>query len=155
LPGAELVALAQFAGQTVAAAAVTDARESVRGRFARFAGRGDARKTEVADGKTPTCALLIPSRPANAPALANSRYELTGVVLIACVPVSGCAALAVISVPVPNGTGYRRLPRFSPSREWATSSTLSARAWANRAERPAGPAAELAFSPASGKILDH
>jgi hypothetical protein len=45
-----LVALAQFAGQTVAAAAVTDVWESVRGRFARLLGRGVARKTEIAEG---------------------------------------------------------------------------------------------------------
>ncbi len=44
------MALAQFAGQTVAAAAITDMWESVRGRFARLLGRGDARKTQVADG---------------------------------------------------------------------------------------------------------
>lgn len=44
------MALAQFAGQTVAAAAITDVWESVRGRFARLLGRGDARKTQVADG---------------------------------------------------------------------------------------------------------
>ena len=44
------LALAQFAGQTVAAAAITDVWESVRGRFARLLGRGDARKTEVAEG---------------------------------------------------------------------------------------------------------
>jgi hypothetical protein len=50
VPGAVLVALAQFAGQTVAAAAITDVWESVRGRFARLIGRGDARKTEVAEG---------------------------------------------------------------------------------------------------------
>jgi hypothetical protein len=47
--GDVLVALAQFAGQTVAAAAVTDVWEAVRGRFARLLGRGDARKTEVAE----------------------------------------------------------------------------------------------------------
>lgn len=50
VPGEVLVALAQFAGQTVAAAAITDTWESVRGRFARLLGRGDARKTEVAEG---------------------------------------------------------------------------------------------------------
>ena len=44
------MALAQFAGQTVAAAAITDVWESVRGRFARLLGRGDARKTEVVEG---------------------------------------------------------------------------------------------------------
>lgn len=43
------MALAQFAGQTVAAAAITDVWESVRGRFARLLGRGDARRTQVAD----------------------------------------------------------------------------------------------------------
>jgi hypothetical protein len=48
--GDVLLALAQFAGQTVAAAAVTDLWESVRGRFARLLGRGDARRTEVAEG---------------------------------------------------------------------------------------------------------
>ena len=49
VPGEVLVALAELAGQTVAAAAVTDAWEAVRGRFARLLGRGDARKTEVAE----------------------------------------------------------------------------------------------------------
>jgi hypothetical protein len=43
------MALAQFAGQTVAAAAVTDAWEAIRGRFARLVGRGDDRKAEVAE----------------------------------------------------------------------------------------------------------
>jgi hypothetical protein len=47
--GVALVALAQFAGQTVAAAAITDVWESVRGRFARLLGRGDPHRTEVAD----------------------------------------------------------------------------------------------------------
>jgi hypothetical protein len=50
VPGEVFLALAQFAGQTVAAAAVTDVWESVRGRFARLLGRGDARRTEVAEG---------------------------------------------------------------------------------------------------------
>jgi hypothetical protein len=50
VPGEVFLALAQFAGQTVAAAAVTDVWESVRGRFARLLGRGDARKAEVAEG---------------------------------------------------------------------------------------------------------
>lgn len=49
MPGDVLMVLAQFAGQTVAAAAVTDVWEAVRGRFARLLGRGDARKTEVAE----------------------------------------------------------------------------------------------------------
>ena len=44
-----LMALAQFAGQTVAAAAITDVWESVRGRFAKLLGRGDARRTQAAD----------------------------------------------------------------------------------------------------------
>jgi len=47
--GEVLMALAQFAGQTVAAAAITDVWETVRGRFARLLGRGNARKTEVAE----------------------------------------------------------------------------------------------------------
>ncbi len=50
MPGEVLSALALFAGQTVAAAAITDVWESVRGRFARLLGRGDARKTQVTEG---------------------------------------------------------------------------------------------------------
>jgi len=49
VPGDVLIALAQFAGQTVAGAAITDVWEAVRGRFARLLGRGDARKTQVAE----------------------------------------------------------------------------------------------------------
>ena len=49
MPGDALIALAQFAGQTVAGAAITDVWEAVRGRFARLLGRGDARKTQVAE----------------------------------------------------------------------------------------------------------
>ena len=49
MPGDVLMALAQFAGQTVAQAAITDVWEAVRGRFARLLGRGDARKAEVAE----------------------------------------------------------------------------------------------------------
>jgi hypothetical protein len=47
--GEALIALAQFAGQTVAAAALTDMWESARHDFARLLGRGDPRKTEVAE----------------------------------------------------------------------------------------------------------
>jgi len=50
MPGDVLTALAQFAGQTVAAAAITDVWESVRDRFARLLGRHDARRTETAEG---------------------------------------------------------------------------------------------------------
>jgi hypothetical protein len=50
MPGEVLMALAQFAGQTVAAAAITDVWESVRGQFANLLGRGDARRTKVAEG---------------------------------------------------------------------------------------------------------
>lgn len=50
MPGEVLIALAQFAGQTVAAAAITDVWESARDKFARLLGRGDARKTEVVEG---------------------------------------------------------------------------------------------------------
>jgi hypothetical protein len=49
MSGDVLITLAQWAGQTVAAAAVTDAWEAVRGRFARLLGRGDAHKAEVAE----------------------------------------------------------------------------------------------------------
>ncbi len=49
MPGDVLVALAQFAGQTVAGAAITDVWEAVRGRFARLLGRDDTRKTQVAE----------------------------------------------------------------------------------------------------------
>ena len=49
MPGDVLMALAQFAGQTVAQAAITDVWEAVRGRFARLLGRGDARRTQVAE----------------------------------------------------------------------------------------------------------
>ena len=47
--GEVLIALAQFAGQTVAAAAVTDVWEAARRKVARLLGRGDPRKTEVAE----------------------------------------------------------------------------------------------------------
>jgi hypothetical protein len=49
VPGDVLLALAQFAGQTVAGAAITDMWEAVRSRFARLLGCGDARKTAVAE----------------------------------------------------------------------------------------------------------
>jgi hypothetical protein len=49
MPGDVLMALAQFAGQTVAGAAITDVWEAVRGRFARLLGRGDARRTDAAE----------------------------------------------------------------------------------------------------------
>ncbi len=49
MPGDVLMALAQFAGQTVASAAVTDVWEAFRGQFARLLGRGDARRTQVAE----------------------------------------------------------------------------------------------------------
>jgi hypothetical protein len=48
MSGDVLMTLAQFAGQTVVAAAITDAWEAVRDRFARLLGRKDARRTEVA-----------------------------------------------------------------------------------------------------------
>lgn len=49
MPGDVLITLTQFAGQTVAGAAITDVWEAVRGRFARLLGHGDTRKTEVVD----------------------------------------------------------------------------------------------------------
>jgi hypothetical protein len=44
-----LIALAQFAGQTVAAAAVTDVWEAARHRVARLLGHGNPKKTEAAE----------------------------------------------------------------------------------------------------------
>jgi hypothetical protein len=49
MPGEVLMTLAQWAGQTVAAAAVFDIWESARHKVARLFGRGDPRKTEVAE----------------------------------------------------------------------------------------------------------
>jgi hypothetical protein len=49
MAGEAVVALAQWAGQTVVAAAVTDAWESARQKFARLLGRGDRKKTEIAE----------------------------------------------------------------------------------------------------------
>jgi hypothetical protein len=49
MPGEALLALAQFAGQTVTAAAINDTWESARHKFARLLGRGDARRTQVAE----------------------------------------------------------------------------------------------------------
>ena len=43
------MALAQLAGQTVAAAAITDVWEAAGHKFARLLGRGDPKKTEVAE----------------------------------------------------------------------------------------------------------
>ncbi len=44
-----LVALAQFAGQTVAAAAVSDVWEAARHKLARLLGRGNPKKTDAAE----------------------------------------------------------------------------------------------------------
>lgn len=49
MPGEVLMALAQWAGQIVAASAVTDGWEAARRRVARLLGRGDPRKTELAE----------------------------------------------------------------------------------------------------------
>jgi hypothetical protein len=49
MTGEVLTALAQWAGQTVAAAAVTDVWESARRSFARLFGRGDPKRTEAAE----------------------------------------------------------------------------------------------------------
>ncbi len=49
MPGEVLMALAQWAGQTVAAATVTDVWEAARHKVARLLGRGDPKKTEVAE----------------------------------------------------------------------------------------------------------
>ena len=47
--GEGLMALAQFAGQTVVGAAITDVWEAARHRFARLLGRGDPEKTKLAE----------------------------------------------------------------------------------------------------------
>lgn len=66
MPG-ELETLAQFAGQTVAAAAITDAWEWARERFARLLGRGNARQTQVAENwLTQTREQLAAATPATA-----------------------------------------------------------------------------------------
>jgi hypothetical protein len=49
MPGEVLMALVQWAGQTVATAAVTDVWESARRKFARLFGRGDPNRTEAAE----------------------------------------------------------------------------------------------------------
>lgn len=49
MAGEVLMALAQWAGQTVAGAAVTDMWESARRKFARLFGRGDPKRTEAAE----------------------------------------------------------------------------------------------------------
>lgn len=49
MPDEMLMALAQFAGQTVTAAAISDMWESARHKFARLLGCGDARRTQVAE----------------------------------------------------------------------------------------------------------
>jgi len=49
MPGEALIALAQWAGQVVAAAAMTDVWESARRRFARLFGRGDPKRIEAAE----------------------------------------------------------------------------------------------------------
>ncbi len=49
MPGEALIALAQWAGQTVAAAAITDVWESARHKIARLFGRGNPKKGEAAE----------------------------------------------------------------------------------------------------------
>ena len=49
MPGEVLIALAQWAGQTVAAAAVTDVWEAARQKIARLLGRGNPKKTEAVE----------------------------------------------------------------------------------------------------------
>lgn len=76
MPGDVLVALAQFAGQTVAAAAITDGWESARHRFAQLLGRGSARKTEVAEGwLAQTRAQLVAAAPGAVPEVTQAAAE--------------------------------------------------------------------------------
>jgi hypothetical protein len=49
MPGEILISLAQWAGQTVAAAAITDVWETARHKFAKLLGRGDSKKAEAAE----------------------------------------------------------------------------------------------------------
>jgi hypothetical protein len=49
MPGEVPIALALWAGQTVAAATVTDVWDSAKRKFGRLFGRGDAKRTEAAD----------------------------------------------------------------------------------------------------------
>jgi hypothetical protein len=49
MPGEAVIALAQWAGQTVAAAAITDVWESAKHKVARFLGRGNPKKTQAAE----------------------------------------------------------------------------------------------------------
>jgi hypothetical protein len=49
MPGDVQTTLARSAGQTVAAAAITDLWESVRSRLARVVGRGNAQRTQAAE----------------------------------------------------------------------------------------------------------
>ena len=49
MPGEALIALAQWAGQTVVSAADTDLWEVLQGRLARLLGGGDALKSQVAE----------------------------------------------------------------------------------------------------------
>jgi hypothetical protein len=49
MPGDVLIALAQWAGQTVAAAAVADVWDSARHKFASLFGRRDPKRTEAAE----------------------------------------------------------------------------------------------------------
>jgi hypothetical protein len=79
MAGEMLVALAQWAGQTVAAAAVTDVWESVRGQFARLLGRGDTRRTETAEGwLAQTRAQLTAAGPRAAEAQQTAAERWTG-----------------------------------------------------------------------------
>ena len=49
MPGENVMAVASWAGQTIVAAAVTDVWEAARARFAQLLGRGDPRKTSLAE----------------------------------------------------------------------------------------------------------
>lgn len=49
MPAEAMMAPAQFAGQAVVAAAITDVWESARHNFAKLLGRDDPRKTQLAE----------------------------------------------------------------------------------------------------------
>ena len=76
MSGEVLLELAQWAGQTVAAAALTDTWESVRGRVARLLGHGDARQSELAERRlAQTREQLMAAEPG---AAAQVRQEAAG-----------------------------------------------------------------------------
>jgi hypothetical protein len=61
---ADLFSLAQWAGQTVAASAISDAWDSARHKAARLLGRGDPKREQLANEVTQTLRLRLSPDPA-------------------------------------------------------------------------------------------